>query len=224
MMKIVNDKERLRWVQTFMTLYDQAIPIVRHIANIEMLNAGEFPVNTYTVLESDLTLRPIIRALKKMREPTDKELANIQREFKIALSSCIKAADVSIRYIEERERGHKYRELLNDIINSTVLANEYIESVSKRLEIIRPKMSNLEAGLNLRPVLVEEQLQQRKIVDKGVIPPTERQSLIVKIANCIEYGLDKLGDALIFPIEKMVKACKGMSRGVNRVVKRRNHN
>jgi hypothetical protein len=66
MMKIVNDKERLRWIQTFMTLYDQAIPIVRHIANLEMLNAGEFPVNTYTVLESDLTLRPMIRALKKM--------------------------------------------------------------------------------------------------------------------------------------------------------------
>lgn len=223
-MKIVNHKERLRWVQTFMTLYDQAIPIVRHIANLEMLNAGEFPVNTYTVLESDLTLRPIIRALKKMHEPADKELANIQREFKIALSSCIKAADVSIRYIEERERGHKYRELLNDIVNSTVLANEYIESVSKRLEIIRPKMSDLEAGLNLRPVLVEEQLQQRKIVDKGVILPTERQSVIDKIANCIEYGLDKLGDALIFPIEKMVKACMGMSRTVNRVVKRRNHN
>ena len=224
MMKIVKDKERLRWVQTFMTLYDQAIPIVRHIANLEMLNAGEFPVNTYTVLESDLTLRPIIRALKKMHEPADKELANIQREFKIALSSCIKAADVSIRYIEERERGHKYRELLNDIINSTVLANEYIESVSKRLEIIRPTMSDLKAGLNLRPVLVEEQLQQRKIADKCVIPPSERQSVIVKIANCIEYGLDKLGDALIFPIEKMVEVYKDMSRTVNRVVKRRNHN
>jgi hypothetical protein len=223
MMKIVNDKERLRWVQTFVTLYDQAIPVVRNIANLEMLNAGEFPVNTYTVLESDLTLRPIIRALKKMHEPANTELADIQREFKIALSSCIKAADVSIRYIEERRRGHKSQELLNDIINATVLANEYIESVSKRLEIISPKTSDLEAGLNLRPVLVEEQLQQRKILDKGAIPSSERQSVIVKIANCIEYGLDKLGDALIFPIEKTVATYKWMSRTVNRVVKRRNH-
>jgi hypothetical protein len=138
MTKTTEDK-RLRWFQTFMPLYEKAVPIVRQIANIETLSAGELPVSPYTIVESNLTLMPILKAVKKMPKPKNTELAGIQREFEVTLSSCIKAAEAAAKYIELEERGIEDRAALGTIINSTVLAHEHIESVSKRLASSREK-------------------------------------------------------------------------------------
>jgi hypothetical protein len=217
---MITVEERLRWFQIFMPLYEKAAPLVRRIANIEMLGAGELPVSPYTLVESNLTLRPILQALKKIPEPKEKDLVSIQTELETALSSCIKAAEAAAKYIDLQGRGIADQVLLGIIINSTVLAHEYIESVSKRLEM--PRMSNLEARLKLGLVPDEEYLKEKETLnkkqkeilnEKDVTPPPVRvQSAIDKAANGIERGLDKLGDAIVFPLEKMAQVFSARKR------------
>ncbi len=131
MMKAV--KERLRWFQTFMPLYERAEPLVLYITNLEKLQAGELPVSPGMLVESNLTLRPILTAISKMHKPKEKELAIIQREFEMALSNCIKASEWAEKYINYGGHGMDGQILLSMVINATVLAHEYIESVSKKL-------------------------------------------------------------------------------------------
>jgi hypothetical protein len=131
MMKAV--KERLRWFQAFMPLYEKAEPLVRYITNLEKLQAGELPVSPGMLVESNLTLRPILAAISKMHKPKEKELAIIQREFEMALSNCIKASEWAEKYINYGGHGMDGQMLLSMVINATVLAHEYIESVSKKL-------------------------------------------------------------------------------------------
>jgi len=47
------------------------------------------------------------------------------------------------------------------------------------------------------------------------------QSIIDKVADCIEFGLDKMGDGMIFPMEKTVNALTAISKTVNRKSKKR---
>ncbi len=126
-------KERIRWFQTFMPLYERAAPLVRHITSLQKLQAGELPVSPGMLVESNLTLRPILNAVSKMCKPKEKDLATIQREFEMALNSCIKAAEWAEKYINYGGHSIDDQMLLSTVINSTVLAHEYIESVSKRL-------------------------------------------------------------------------------------------
>lgn len=201
-----------------MPLYEKAAPLVRRIANIDTLGAGELPVSPYTLVESNLTLRPILEALKKIPEPKEKDLVSIQVEFETALSSCIKAAEAAAKYIDLEGRGIADQVLLGTIINSTVLAHEYIESVSKRLET--PSISNLEAILKLGQVPDEEYLKEtiskkeKEILNEKDVtpPPVQMRSVIDKAANGIERGLDKLGDAIIFPLEKMAQVFTARKR------------
>jgi hypothetical protein len=125
--------EKLRWLQAFICLYVKASPIIRHITNLEKLRAGELPVGPTTLVVSNLTLRPVLAALDKMYKPKEKELAAIQREFKLALLNCIKASELAERYIESEGRSVDLQIVLSMVINATVLAQEYIESVSNKL-------------------------------------------------------------------------------------------
>ena len=126
-------EEKLRWLQTFICLYQKASPLVRHITNLEKLRAGELPVGPTTLVVSNLTLRPVLAALDRMHKPREKGLAVIHKEFKIALLNCIKAAELAERYIESEGHSGERQVLLNMVINAIVLAQDYIESVSKRL-------------------------------------------------------------------------------------------
>ena len=126
-------KERLRWFQTFMSLYDKAYPLVRHVTNFEKLRAGELPVSPGLLVESNLTLRPILVAITNMPKPKEKELAIIQREFEMAVFNCIKAAEWAEKYINYRSNHMDGQALLSMIISATVLAHEYMESVSEKL-------------------------------------------------------------------------------------------
>ena len=194
-MKIV--EERLRWFYRFMPLYEKAAPVLCQIANVDKLTAGELPVSPYTLASSNLTLRPILEAVKKLHEPKEKRVGYIQKEFEIALFSSIKVAEAAEKYVELRESGIEDRIALGTIISSTVLAHEYIESVSRKLEILKSQASNLEAMV--------EFLNEKKAPSKDVAPRAGPQLAIDKAADGIERGLDRLGNALTFPIEKIVR-------------------
>ena len=204
-MMVNTGKEALRWFETFVPLYEKAASLVRHIADIEALKAGRLPTSLYALVESNLTLGLILQVVRKMPKPEEKELASIQQEFQIALSSCIKAAETAAKYVELVERGIEDRALLNIVINSTVLAHEYIESVSTRLEVIRRRMSDLPAKSEPEMV-VEDYLKAKKTPRVNIAPPPPRPQLYIdRIAVGVEHGLDRLGDAMIFSIDKIAR-------------------
>lgn len=126
-------RERLRWFQAFMPLYERAAPLVQHIANLDRLKVGELPVSPDMLVVSKLTLRPILDSVRRMPKPKEKELATIQREFEVALFHCIKAAEWAEKYINPGYHSVDGEVLLGAVINATVLAHEYMESVSQRL-------------------------------------------------------------------------------------------
>jgi len=220
-------KASTAWLQTFVALYEKAAPIVRRIANPGMLAAGELPVSPYTLVESNLTLRPILDAIRKASEPLEQDLASMRREFEIALGSSIKAAEAAVKYIELQERGVDARASLSTIISSTVLAHEYFESVSVKLGNYKSKMTAPTAESAPEPLPVEDYLQemervgkkndsldkQKKASRKDVVQSsTEAQPVIDKVAGGIEYGLDKLGDAIIFPFDQIARVATKISR------------
>ena len=126
-------KERLSWFQSFMPLYERAVPIIRHIANLERLQAGELPASPDRLIESSILLRPVLLAVRKISKPKEKELFTVQREFELALHNCIKAAEWTEKYFNRYDYRIDGTVMLNMIVNTTVLAHEYIESVSKKL-------------------------------------------------------------------------------------------
>ncbi len=126
-------RERLSWFRAFMPLYERAAPLVQRIADLKRFEVGELPVSPDMLAVSRLTLQPILNAVRRMPRPKEKELATIQREFELALLNCIKAAEWAEKYLNPGHRNVDSDVLLGTAINYTVLAHEYIESVSKRL-------------------------------------------------------------------------------------------
>ncbi len=86
------------------------------------------------------------------------------------------------------------------------------------LEIFEPGINNLEARFKLGLIPVETYLKEKE----NVTPPAGPQLAIDKAADGIELGLDRLGDALVFPMEKMARYA-GRFRSVNRKKGRRHH-
>ena len=212
-------EERLIWFKSFMPLYEKAAPLIRYITNLEKLQAGELPLSFHTLLESNLTLRPILDSVRRMHKPNEKQLAIIQREFEIALSNCIKAAESASKYVRLEEHSIDSRTLLSTIINSTVLAHEYIESVSKRLET--PSMTILDAEPEPGLVPVEEHPKKGESPAKDVTqPPAALQLAINKAASGIEHGLNRLGDAMTLSMEKMAKYAERL-KTINRKKRKR---
>lgn len=58
---------------------------------------------------------------------------------------------------------------------------------------------------------------EKGALSEDVTPtPGRFQSIINKAADCIEFGLDKIGDGIIFPAETMVHVYTSMVKAANR--------
>jgi len=63
---------------------------------------------------------------------------------------------------------------------------------------------------------------EREVPNEHLAPtPGRFQSVINKAADCIEFGLDKMGDGIIFPAEKMINASTAISNAMRRKGKER---
>lgn len=220
MIKTARDAD-LRSLQILINLYEKAAPIIRRVANLESLNYGELPVTPYTLVESNLTLRMVLNALKKMPEPKDKILFSIRKELENAIISCIKAADAAEKYSElggdRTNRGHIF---LNSIINATVMAHEYIESVAQKLETSSAEITQAKGDeVRVMPA-VKEKSRWKPSYSVTLSPGTNPiQTGIDKIAHGIESGLDKLGDIMTLPIlgiAKVINIVSGAAKGTGR--------
>src|SRR4030067_1639831 len=124
---VKREEEGLKSFSRFLILFDKAAPIIRYIANLEDLKHGEIPVSPYMLLESNLTLKMILQALRNMPESRDKDFNTLQKEFDTALSNCIRAAEATEKYVA-MGRSERAKVLLSTIINCSVMAHEYINS------------------------------------------------------------------------------------------------
>ncbi|HJX04161.1 MAG TPA: hypothetical protein VJ488_06355 [Dehalococcoidia bacterium] len=204
----------LRSLQMLENLYEKAAPIIRRIANLDTLNYGELPVSPYALVESNLTLRMVLNTLKKMPDPRDKLLASIQKELETAIINCIKAAEASEKYGEMGGvRSDRSRALLSAVINSTVMAHEYIESAGQKLEKTPVELISTIAEIDAKEPSQNQEKRWKAIPVKEVPDGAASvQQGVDKVAGGIETGLDKLGDIITFPIELIVKALRFISR------------
>jgi hypothetical protein len=207
MAKTATEEEKLKAYDTLMSLYEKAEPIIHRLADLNTFKYGELPLNPYMLVEAGITLSMVLDALKKMPDSHDKELAIINREFQIALSNCIKAADATEKYVEYSGTPRS-RLILNTIVNSTVMANEYMGSVWKRLEVFRGLYKAVTPPLE-QPVVVVEKDKYPETVKEAVkeAPTTPRapRAPIKKKTGGFVSVLDKIADIIIFPIVKMAE-------------------
>jgi len=62
------------------------------------------------------------------------------------------------------------------------------------------------------------------VLTEDITPTTKKlQSIIDKVADGIEFGLDKMGAGIIFPIEKIVNLCNAIPNIANRKAKNRHY-
>jgi len=63
---------------------------------------------------------------------------------------------------------------------------------------------------------------EKEVPNEPVTPtPGRFQSIIDRAADCIEFGLDKIGDGIIYPAEKMVNLSTAISNAMGRKGKER---
>jgi hypothetical protein len=119
-----------------------------------------------------------------------------------------------------------YSKICNDAISKISAVKIALDTSIKTkigdLEVFEPPASNLEARFKLGLVPPEIYLKEKRATSENVTKPAGPQLAIDKAADGIERGLDKLGDALVFPIEKLVRYSSRF-KAVNRKKERRYH-
>ena len=151
------------------------------------------------------------------------ELKTIQSAIEKAelLLSNLEKLKAEVATIEARYNilNDAYSKICDDAISkiSTVkiALDTSIESKIGDLEVFEPPVSNLEARFRLEAAPAEKKSKEKKATSEKVTKPAGPQLAVDKAANGIERGLDKLGDTLVFPIEKLVKYA-GRLKTVNR--------
>ena len=123
----------------------------------------------------------------------------------LLLSSLEKLRD-EVSVIEARYDILKadYTKICEDAISKISAVKTDLEE-NKESEIFKSEISNLEARFKLGIVPAETYLKQKRALNGDItLEPGRLQCIVDKVANGIEFGLDKIGDGMIFPIEKMV--------------------
>jgi len=95
-------------------------------------------------------------------------------------------------------------------------AEEDLETEITEPEAYRSDMGNVEAKFKLGLVPVEEYLRHKALLNQhATVAPGPFQSIIDKAADCIEFALDKIGDGIIFPAEKLIDVSNAISRAAS---------
>jgi len=116
-----------------MPLYEQAAPLIQSIAK---LDANGLPSDLQTLVEANEKLQPILKSVKNLPKPEQKEFHNIKKDFENVLFRCIKAGEMGVKLLDDLSHGpHKWywRIRLATIVGWTGQATVYYESLSERL-------------------------------------------------------------------------------------------
>jgi hypothetical protein len=213
MARTATEEARQQAYETLSEYYSQAAPIIERVSDLNTFNYGELPLNPYMLVEAGITLKMMRHALKKIPEPRDKELSAIRRQFDTALANCVKAAEATEKYVEVAGTSRSPA-ILNIIINSTVMANEYMGSVSKKLKAYNIRSDDSAAAQVKKQAPVAEKVE-RKEAEKIISAINadiesycnnvngQPQASPGKKPDGIIHALDKIGDIIIYPIVKI---------------------
>ena len=136
-MRKTNNKvnEKLRWFQILTSLYEIATPHIDAFTNLKCNTLKERVADLEMVNQSAGVLRQLLTVIKNMPEPTEKELNCTKKHLEAALSSCINVSEALTKYVQFEEHAAESQMQLDRLINSLVLAREYVESTHKRLNL-----------------------------------------------------------------------------------------
>ena len=109
-----------------------------------------------------------------------------------------------------------YKVDVNNSIDTFTITGNAMENEIASLNGVKPDISNVEARFDLGLVGPEKPVQQKRLLVETIkSSPGRPQSVIDRMASCIEFGLDKVGDAIIFPIKKLVDSSTAMFKWLN---------
>ena len=120
--------------------------------------------------------------------------------------------------IAYRTNHGSYRVQVNDASGKFTIVSKGHERKIEETKVFKLEMSNLEASCKSGPVVDDKYIKQKKVAkENDVLAKRGPQSIIDKVGDGIEIGLDSIGDGIIFPIEKIVN----LSTAISRVIKRK---
>ena len=92
-----------------------------------------------------LNLQPLLKTLKNLPKPKQKELQNVKKDLEKVILNCIKASDIGDKFLDDVTHGANaitQRMRVSTIVGYISFAQSYNESFKKRL-------SQLSSNLNL---------------------------------------------------------------------------
>ena len=127
-MKEAVREETERWLKGFMPLYQQAATLIHKIAKFD---AEGLPTDLPTLLDGNVKLPPILKSVKELPKPKEKELRKLKKDFENVLDACIKASEWGVKFSQDQSRIR-----LSMIVFQTTAAIEFMKSFSKRLTLL----------------------------------------------------------------------------------------
>jgi hypothetical protein len=124
------DAETVKWQQEFMTIYQQASPIINIIIR---KGADGMPGSPLDLMEG-LKLRPMLALAKKLSKPKDKEQRQAKSELEDLLSICIKIADGAADFVGGGGHAMLGGPGFKRIVDGIEKASALMEKLSPRLQ------------------------------------------------------------------------------------------
>ncbi len=127
-----------------------------------------------------------------------------------------------MKFTIDRTLPGNYKVDVNNSTGTFTVRGSVIENEIAKLEGVKTDISEVETSFDLNLVDSETPVRQRELLVKNVMPsPAGQKSIIYKIAGCIEFALDKIGDVIIFSIGTVVMLLKAIFKIVRRKAKTR---
>ena len=124
-MKEIDKEEAEQWLKIFMPLYEQAIMLTPKIPEVD---SDGVPTDVTALREISIKLLPVLKSLKEMPKPKNKELRRLRKDLKLTLDACISAGKWGIKLNQKSSRLR-----FSVTVFWTSLAISFKKSLSKKL-------------------------------------------------------------------------------------------
>ena len=132
-------------------------------------------------------------------------------------------ATLPIRFTALGTVPGNYRVEVNDAAGKFTVVEKEIKGKIREPMVPKPEPGISEVRSEMGEVAGETDLQRKKNLDVNVVQESGGlQSAIDKVADYIEFGLDKMGDGMAFPFKKIVDSSTTASKNKDKKSKRQN--
>ena len=132
-------KERLQWFQVLSSFYEIASPYIEIFTGIKCQALENQTVETDLIEDNAFVLRQLLYLIKNLPEPANTELSRTKTYFETALTNCVNGSAALVKYVKMDAKSAEGQVQLDILVNSVVLAREYIESIHMRLHLVPEK-------------------------------------------------------------------------------------